>query len=453
MAIFSRRVIQHWLQENHANVGATVSNDHVQRLNHIQKPKEVVGAVWEVAVIWALRQFGDVTYEGGSGTGPRRPDLHFKSAESDLEFLVDITAVSDEGLHEINWVTDLRLELLRIQLKYGIGHLGLRTDFGRIKEGEYGDAVVRVAIPSKKDRSRLMKEEFEPLVKAIAQDPGSARTLRIQAAGVDIQVTYDPGNPGSGGASFPGYTTPYSLTNNPLFKALSKKRRQLKDSGYDGLRGIIVCDGGCGILRHTGYQGPEAYRLDQIINRFLSSTSSVQFVLAIGHELDMGGWSLQRTHTLIPHLFLGSSLRGREPEFRFLLDLVRVLPSPVETVGNAFRKHISGREPSKLSGEFRMSGTTIAIDAGDLIGLLSGSLKQEDWMEERVYTPEVLPLDRIPTRLSDVAGFFRLREAEGRRIVSMRILPRENNDHDLIEFEFGEVDPALGQFQMPITSE
>lgn len=449
MAIFSRRVIQSWLQENHACVGATASNDHVQRLNHIQKPKEVVGAVWEVAMIWALRHFGDVTYEGGNGTGTRRPDLHFKVPESGLEFLVDITAVSDEGLHENNWVTDLRLELLRLQLKNGIGHLGIRTDFGRISEGNYGDAVVRVALPSKKDRARLMKEEFEPLVNAIAQDPSKKRTIHIQEAGVDIQVTYDPENPGSGGASYPSYTTPYSLTNNPLFKALSKKRRQLKDSGYEGLRGIIVCDGGCGILHHSGYQGPEAYRLDQIINRFLSSTSSVQFVLAIGHELNMGGWTQQRTHTLIPHLFLGPSLSGRETQFRLLFDLVGVLPSPVETAGNAFRKHISGREPSKLSGEFKMSGTTIAIDAGDLIGLLSGTLKQEDWVAERVYTPEVIPFETRPTRLSDVAGFFRLREAEGRRLVSMRILPRENNDHDLIEFEFGEVDPALGPFQRP----
>jgi hypothetical protein len=100
-----------------------------------------------------------------------------------------------------------------------------------------------------------------------------------------------------------------------------------------------------------------------------------------------------------------------------------------------------------------MSGTTIAIDAGDLVGLLSGTLKQDDWVTDRVFTPEVLPFDKIPRRVSDVAQFFRVREAEGRRLIAMRVLPRENNDHDLIEFEFGEIDPALGPFQMPTTSE
>lgn len=453
MAIFSRRVIQRWLQENHACVGVKASNDHVQRLNHHQKPKDVIGAVWEVAMIWALRHFGIVTYEGGNGKGTRRPDLHFKSLGTGLEFLVDITAISDEGLHENNWVTELQLELIRLKMKYEVGHLGIRTDFGRTSEGEYGDSVVRVALPSKQARARLMKDEFEPLVKAIAQDPSQKRTIHIKKAGVDIRVTYDPENAGSGGASYPSYTTPYSLTDNPLFKALAKKRKQLKESGYKGLCGIIVCDGGSGVLHHTGYAGPEAYRVDQIVNRFLNSTSSVHFVLAIGHEFNSGGWTQQRTHTLAPHLFLAPSLRGRESEFQFLLRLVGVLPNPVETAANAFRKHISGREPSKLSGRYKMSGTTIAIDAGDLVGLLSGTIKQEDWVTERVYTPEALPLDKIPTRLSDPARFFRLREVEGRGLVAMRVLRRENNDHDLIEFEFGEVDPASGPFQMPTTSE
>jgi hypothetical protein len=96
-----------------------------------------------------------------------------------------------------------------------------------------------------------------------------------------------------------------------------------------------------------------------------------------------------------------------------------------------------------------MSGNTIEIEARDLVALLSGTLKQDDWVAERVYTPEALPLDKIPKRPTPAASFFRSMEAEGRRLIGMRVLERENNDHDLIEFQFGEVDPALGPFQMP----
>lgn len=449
MVIFSRRLIQQWLQENLSCVGAKATRGQVTRLNDTGNPRNVIGAVWEIASIWALRQLGTVNHESGFGIGTRKPDLHFKSLSSGLEFLVDITAVSDEGLHEINWVTELRLELMRLKIKFGIGHLNIRTDFGRISDGEYGDRVVRVALPSKRDRAQLIKAEFVPFIRLVASAPSTKHIHHIKNERVDILLTFDPEDTMGGAASYPSYTTPHSLTNNPVFNALAKKRSQLKGSGFEGIRGVILCDGGCGILQHTGYSEPEAYRLDQIVAHFLNSTASVHFVLTVGHAMHTGGWTLKRSHELIPTLFLGPSLRGREPEFQFLLGLPRLLPKPVQTAGNAFPKHVNGREPSKLSQEYKMAGDTIEIDAGDLLGLLSGTIDQADWLHEPVFTDDPVPFDKIPKKLTHVAHAFKLRLERGQRLKSIRIVERENKDHDMIAFEFGDVDPAKGEFQLP----
>jgi hypothetical protein len=96
-----------------------------------------------------------------------------------------------------------------------------------------------------------------------------------------------------------------------------------------------------------------------------------------------------------------------------------------------------------------MSGNTIEIDAGDLLGLLSGTIGQADWLYEPVITPDPLPFDKIPKKLTHVAHAFKLRLERGQRLKAIRIVERENNDHDMIAFEFGNVDPAQGEFQLP----
>lgn len=450
MAIFSRRVIQRWLKENLQSVGRAATLGQIQRLNDKNNPRNVIGAVWEVAIINALRQFGSIAHEVAAGTGSRRPDVLFRSKDGGLEFLADIASASDEGLHDKSWVTELHLSLMRLKKKHGIAHLGIRTEIGRILEGEYGDSTIRAAIPSKQHREQFLKKYFDPFIRQIASDRDSRHTLVIQEEGIEVRATYDPENAQFSGGSYPGYTTAYSLTNNPVFKCLSEKRDQLKGSGFDGICGVILCDGGCETLHRSGYAGPDAFRLEQIVMHFLESTKSVHFVLTLGHEMRLGAaWTNRHIHELIPKLFLGQALEGRKAEFQFLLHIVRVLPPPVQTPSNAFPKYVYGKPQPVPSQEYRVTRTKVTIDAGDLVGLLGGAIKQDDWLHEREFVPEATPFDQIPKHLSTAAHAFRARYEEGLRLVAVRILERENNDHDLVEFEFGEIDPAMGKFQMP----
>jgi hypothetical protein len=89
----------------------------IQRLNDRKNPRNVIGAVWEVAIIRALLEFGTTEHEIEVADGSSRPDVLFRSNESGLEFLADVGTVSDEGLHKENWVTELHLGLLSLKIK------------------------------------------------------------------------------------------------------------------------------------------------------------------------------------------------------------------------------------------------------------------------------------------------------------------------------------------------
>lgn len=452
MAIFSRRAIQQWLEANLHVVGREATQRQIERLNDHRNPSNVIPAVWEVAMIYALCQLGEVQHEDHPGQGPKKPDVFFRSKDGGLEFLADVVAVSDAGLHDQNRISELQEGLFRLMCKHKIGHLGIRTEVGSISKGTYRDTVVRVALPPKQELESFLRKHFTPFVRQIAADPKAPHTHSIQQEGIEISASYNPKDARFSGGNYPCYTTTYSLTNNPVFKRLEEKRRQLKGSGFGGICGIILCDAGCDLLHQSGYTGPGGYSLEQVVSRFLKQTDSVQFVLAVGHhDHHAAWWSGNKTsHELIAGLFLGEALAARKAELQFLLEVPRLLPSPVQTATNAFPKRIQGgnRKPYP-SQEYRMSGNKVAIDAGDVIGLLSGFLKQEDWLHEPIFQPEPMPFDQIPKRDFRPAHQFRVMQEEGRRLVAIRVLERDNNDHDLIEFEFSEVDPGKGHFQMP----
>lgn len=84
---------------------------------------------------------------------------------------------------------------------------------------------------------------------------------------------------GDGGGNI-SYTTYYSQKNNPIHNALEKKSAQLKKANYQGIKGIILADGGCQQLT-SQFRDPtnRTYNDHQVIQKFLSDTTSISFVM------------------------------------------------------------------------------------------------------------------------------------------------------------------------------
>ncbi len=85
----------------------------------------------------------------------------------------------------------------------------------------------------------------------IVADSKSKQLFGVFNSSADIRITYDPNGRGLGGGHLV-YTAANILDDNSVFSALKRKARQLKQSRYPGMRGVILCDGGCHILAEGG---------------------------------------------------------------------------------------------------------------------------------------------------------------------------------------------------------
>jgi hypothetical protein len=74
------------------------------------------------------------------------------------------------------------------------------------------------------------------------------------------------------------------IERNSVFSALLSKYEQLKESGYSGLRGIFLCDGGSDLFHHDEGDFGMTYGVDQIVHHFLKSDNVkevIGFVITI----------------------------------------------------------------------------------------------------------------------------------------------------------------------------
>jgi hypothetical protein len=103
MTVFARRSIQSFLNALDTTLTHSQLDSLVTRLN--LNNRDSVAAEWEVCVLFALSNLGHVTHEPGF-PGTKRPDIYFK-ATIGLQFIADVTCISDADLEEKNPVGEL----------------------------------------------------------------------------------------------------------------------------------------------------------------------------------------------------------------------------------------------------------------------------------------------------------------------------------------------------------
>jgi hypothetical protein len=90
MAIFSRRTIQRLINENISFANKDQLENHVRKLNEGDLSFE-----WEVVLLNVFSKIGKITHEPIFENSSRKIDMLFSSEEDGIEFLADITTISD----------------------------------------------------------------------------------------------------------------------------------------------------------------------------------------------------------------------------------------------------------------------------------------------------------------------------------------------------------------------
>jgi len=255
---------------------------------------------------------------------------------------------------------------------------------------------------------------------------------------VAISIEYQPGNgSGVGSASYGSYTATTVKDDNPLFNALKSKAAQLKKSGYEGIRGIVICDRGSRMF--TEMSNWATFSMDEVVKDFLRQNSSVAFVVTIGiRALHLGRGPFHDDFD--PRLFIRSEDAAEDWASvlaGLLVQVTRSLPRMHQTPENAVNSLKWNRSLTQHKlylGGWEMKGNEIRISTRELLDLLTGKLDQKRFAQHHALGN------------GDMFSTF---QARGKMLKRAEVVRRPDEDDDWIILEFSEDDPAVSEFRLP----
>lgn len=439
MAMFARRALQAMIFDLEPHVSLEGREKLVRELN--QKSRSALAFEWETAVLFALSKVGKVEYETGS-SGGSQPDIAFveDSPSSPISFTADVTAVSDQGLEEENPTARFSMAVIRLQRKYKLpGTTNIKIE-GEAKGPEFRDRKMRVYLPPGKDVDEWVRKYVGPMFERIQKEKLETISIEVNEPDVKASVTYNA-KQRYGSVSYPSYRVPYSLTRNPVHRALKAKLKQLKASGRPGPLGVFLCDGDCELLKSTSNH-VSTVSLDQVIGEFFRDNSSLSFVAALTF--------LPPEPVPVPELVKVVRVTGRvivnpkakhpinREALKRLLDRgIAQIPAALGTPLDALYwlehgKPNQGEPLHKIIEGSRIMGQSLKISARKIQEVLAGRMTAEAlWSEYQ------RPGSKIenPFQRALKSGFM---------IQSAKVTRVPEADDDLIEFDFGP-DVAIGK--------
>lgn len=419
MPIFSRRTLQRLINENAAFLTRRQLKNHVDKLNSGD-----ISAEWEVVLLNVFSKLGNVEHE--RNFNGKNPDIYFTTDDHKLDFLADIKTVSDEGVEIKNPQRQLNERLHKEVAARDIKGAWRVQIGGNDEEARRTGAMIQLKLPplSKFDQE-IFNEGWEEFTTRIKNEPNKEHQYVINNERTDLFISYRPSAEWTGSGGYPSYksiTSREHLIQNSIWNGLVAKSEQLINSGYEGILGIILCDGGSDYLRRSG----------SIIREFFRTHPRINFVLAFEAIQTFGhGGSNQ----VMVYFEKGEGLSAELEDFLSNLHkhAETLFPYPVRSAinaGNALKStkpHLVG----SFFGGFTMSGYTIKVSSRTILDLLAGRITYEEFPEE-------------------YRDYFKRRVDEGRLFEGIEIEKGENEkDDDWLIFKFGEPDPAVSAFTMP----
>jgi hypothetical protein len=408
---------------------------HLNRNN-----RDSVSAEWELIILAALAPLGTVQHEPDLG-GAARLDIRFQSPF--IVFVADVRVISDDAYERENPVDHLRQELARYATQ--LSGEGCPGGFNFNVGGSYGNArkppyKTKLVLPSPHEfRQYIFDESFHEYINAIRREPSQVRHHVINTERACVSMVWAPGTDGMRSITHPPYKVAHDTEHNVIYRALRDKSHQIKSAGNrapNELAGVILCDGGCDLLRMLS--GVGTVSLDQIIQTFLRKSRTVAFVCVVdSYQASWGPgsrapafearfWATERTNAL-------EILCDRMNE------MLQNLPNPVRSGANTMNHYEWAKSSDKrLYSDYKrdvsMTGNYVELSLRATIEYLSGRMDRAEY--ERW----------VPT---DWLHQLRRELEFGNRVAGVSISQHSDRDDDGLVITFGEPDPAMSPFRAP----
>jgi hypothetical protein len=436
MGIFARRNVQNALDRLSETLSVKDLGHLVNSLN--ERTFKALATEWEIMMMDALSPLGTLEHERNCG-GTRLLDIVFSGAgELNVEFAADVRTVSDANLEDENPIEPLRKETYRLARKVGLSGAGLDLRVESEEVGPYGDRKERLMLPTKSEIPDFVRAQILPFLRQIKAEPDRDRDMQCVQPGVQLRLRYNSQEKEGSSAGWTDYSVPYSPDRNPLYHALKAKADQLRGSGWQGLRGIIICDGGCSALKERSRIN-NAFGCREITDHFFERHKrTVTFILVIEIVERHQSFGAPPQILLEPKLFWNPRHFPTDKDriAKVFTAMMHRLPPPMMTPRNALNR-LAGKNSNigdSFYGGCKMKGNEIKISARTLVELLAGTLDQKRFLEDHG---------------AIVSGFFNRQILNGNTIDSVNLEQCEGKDDDWIILKFDGPDAAISPFHLP----
>ncbi|MDW9620160.1 hypothetical protein [Sinorhizobium meliloti] len=429
--IFYRRVVQAELHRLRKHLDGYVVDRLVRRLNAPDRDR--LAAMWEVVVLSALCELGEVVVEAPTRAG-RRPDVLFNGSPN---FIADITSISDQGLEDRNPVDELSVEIERGKAALGLPVGGLDLRIGSYRRRLGTGQQVDLRIPHRRDIPEFVQRRIIPEIK-LRMDAGELpMRIEIKDDEAELTVLIDPSKGPFNSGGYASYNVSEAIDRNPLANALERKAEQLLDA--EGLRGIFVCDTGSASIQDRRFS-TYGYSPKDIIRHFLRCHSHIDFVVTLAvWERQFGTLDARERERRVDVTLYARQGVECEAELKSLVDaLVRRFPKPRATGENGRRQAGDIIYRWGFHGGHSMTGRSVKISVREIAELLAGKCTVEDLNQRHQWN------ERDGRHIPN--PFERLLN-QGRLPIGVTIESGAPADDDWIEFSFGEPDPAISKFR------
>jgi hypothetical protein len=424
MGLFSRRNLQRIILDSRGFLTSSQVGEFLNRLNG-KDADHRLSAEWEICVLSALSKLGRVQYEPRV-PGTSKVDLLFDHEVGNA--LIEVTGVSDAGLDEDNPVELMTEHLIRHITGAGLNpdNFSLKIE-GNWKELYLGGPKATLGLPPPKHFGTLIfNDSLQQFLRRVA---GSQSKQKFQVGNPGspgaISITFDAGG-GGFSLNYLQYKVPFTVDNNPVYNRLKKKSTQLKKAQFQGSKGVVICDAGCDVLNRQGRRGLD-FGVDDIIRSFLRKHSSIAFVLTLLVKSD-GTLLFGPEHLrIVSHLYPSPKFSNVRVADLLQCGVADQFPRPETTPINASTVCDEGRS---FYGGSIMAGRSVKISARTLMGLLSGRIKQDDFVRD--HPGVAAQLDRMLSH--------------GCMIEEAKVEQCSERDDDWIELSFSDRDAAISPY-------
>lgn len=222
----------------------------LRQLDHVDA-KEALAAEAELAVLWAISRVAHMEPEPHLPSSTQRPDAKSNDLFHSAPCVVEVTAVSDDSFSKAMNRTANIMSGFADRIRKGAGrHLYFKFN-DRSYYREDGCFHRERCVDPAFQLTPAIETQIRDWIKA-ADWPNPQET-RITDGNTDVVIVC--------GKSY-GSTVPilrsvcemppvyYHLEDNPIYKALKKKAKQVKGAERGTLKCVVLVDVGCMLLRH-----------------------------------------------------------------------------------------------------------------------------------------------------------------------------------------------------------